>query len=482
LINNRFDLLSEFDLIYKKDAGFRVSAAAWYDAVYTKSTNKFPTAGYAPNYQAVLAGAANNINTQDSKDIMGQHAEFRDVFVYDTFHVGEDSNVVVRVGQLTQLYGETLFLGANGIANAQGPVDLIKAYSQPNAQFKEIALPVKQITVDYQINPALSAGFYFHDDWKPLRLPAAGSYFSVADFVGAGGDLLLTPFANPLAFRQGDLKGSDTNNYGARVKFKVGDVDYGLYAARYDDTAPIPVVDIPMTPAAAANPTNYRLMYATGIDTYGGSFSTVFGETNVAGEISTRRNTPLAPAGDLIVSSLANENNTTNTPYARGNSLHVNFSAITVLPASSLWQGASFVGEFAFNRLLSVISNPIDVAGISALNTTHTRDSSVMRFVFQPEYFQVFPGVDLQVPIGVGYGLTGRSATIQLAPEHGGDLSVGVNADMDKVWKMGVHYSHYFGAASPVASVGNPATTSYASYQQFYADRDFVSFSVQRTF
>ncbi|TME25473.1 MAG: DUF1302 domain-containing protein, partial [Chloroflexi bacterium] len=34
LISNRVDLLSELDLVYRKDFGLRVSAAAWYDAAY----------------------------------------------------------------------------------------------------------------------------------------------------------------------------------------------------------------------------------------------------------------------------------------------------------------------------------------------------------------------------------------------------------------------------------------------------------------
>ena len=37
-------------------------------------------------------------------------------------------------------------------------------------------------------------------------------------------------------------------------------------------------------------------------------------------------------------------------------------------------------------------------------------DAMFLRAVFQAEYFQVAPGLDLQVPIGLGYGLFGRSA------------------------------------------------------------------------
>lgn len=465
LINNRLDVLSEFDLLYK-NVGFRTSGAAWYDSVYMKNHNDYP--GATPNTQSALAGGANNVNSQASKDLMGKRAELLDAFVYGRFDLGEESKATVRVGKHTQLYGETLFLGANGIANAQGPVDLVKAYSLPNAQFKEIAIPVQQISTDIQINPTVSVGAYYQFNWKPLRLPAAGSYFNAADFVGAGGDLLLTP-GGP-ASRTSDRQGGNSGNFGARLKFKLDNTEYGLYAARYDDKAPIPVLD-------AING-KYSLMYAKKIDTFGTSFSTVVGETNVAGEMSVRRNTPLAPLGDLIISTMANADNEKNTPYARGNSLHLNLSAITVLPATSLWDGASFVGEFAFNRLLSVTSNPT-TGNYSALNTNHTRDASAFRVVFTPEYFQVLPGVDVQVPIGLGYGLSGRSAVFQISPEHGGDLSVGVNADIDKAWKVGFNYTHYFGSKGPAASLGG---SSYASYKQYYADRDFVTLNIQRAF
>jgi hypothetical protein len=472
LINNRLDLLSEFDVLYK-NYGFRVSGAAWYDTHYMKDNNDYPDSG-APNTQAALAGGDNSRNPSASKDIMGRHAEILDRFVYGRFAVGEESNITVRAGQHTQLYGETLFLGANGIAGAQGPVDLIKAFSLPNAQFKEIAMPVGQVSTDFQISPDISVGAYYQYEWVPIRLPAAGSYFAAADFVSAGSDLLLSP-AGP-ATRTSDLKGDDSGNFGARVKFLVDDTEYGFYAARFSDKAPIPVLD--------AYSATYRLMYAKNIDTYGASLSTVLGETNVAAELSTRRNTPLAPLGDLIVSTMANPDNDENTPYARGNTLHLNVSTISVLSESPLWDGASFVGEIGYNHLLDVDHNPVNDFGVSALNTTHTRDHVGLRFVMQPEYFQVLPGVDLQVPIGLGYGLSGRSAVFQMAPEHGGDLSVGVNSDIHRIWKVGFNYKHFFGTDGPAPTLSSvdPAANSYASYDQYYGDRDFVTLSVQRTF
>lgn len=480
LINNRVDWLTELDVSYQ-GLGARVSAAAWYDTVYNKSSNDFPTTIPFPNTAGALAGGANNVYTPAAKRLMGRKAELADAFIYGSTDIGDSMGLSGRIGRHTQLYGETLFLGANGIAYAQGPVDLIKLFSLPGVQFKEIALPVGQVSGNLQINSDLSIGAYYQYQWRPLRLPAAGSYFSPADFVGDGADLLLTPVGGA-ASRAPDLKGRDSGQFGARIKFKVpgSDVEYGVYAAKYDDKAPIPVLTV--TDPGAYKGGSYRLMYAQNVKVYGASFSTLVGETNVGGEVSTRRDTPLAPLGDLVINFDPTADNKRNSPYAVGNSLHANLSAITVLPASALWDAGSFVGELAFNRLLSVTRNPVNpMFANGVLNTTHTRDAWAMRMVFQPEYFQVVSGLDLQVPLGIGYGIAGRSAVFQVAPEHGGDLSVGINLDYKKTWRAGLQYTHYIGAAGPAPSL-NAATNTQASYQQYYKDRDFVTLSVQRTF
>lgn len=476
LINNRIDLLSELDLSYK-NFGARVSGALWYDSVYHNS-NSFP--GGPPNTQAAARGGPNNQFPEDTKNIMGQHAEFADAFVFGNFELG-DKNLSLRLGQHTQIYGETLFLGANGIAAAQGPVDVIKALSQPNAQFKEVAMPVPQISGTLALTQKLSVGAYYQFKWKPLRLPAAGSYFSPVDFVGDGADLLLSPFPGTgLATRGGDFRGSNNGNFGLQVKFSHGDVDYGLYAVRYDDKAPIPVFNVAsaMTGGGGMGGGFYNLMYAKNITAYGASFSTVVNGANVAGEISTRRNVPIAVPGDMIFNVIPNVDNEDNTPYARGNSLHINLSTIALLPETRLWKVASLVGEVAFNRLLSVTHNPNQM--FSPLSSTHTRNATAVRVVFQPEYFGVLPDVNVQVPIGIGYGISGRSAVVNLLPEHGGDFSIGVNATIHGVWKAGLNYTKYFGSSGIATS--DSSVGPYASYKQSYGDRDFILFSLQRTF
>lgn len=504
-INNRFDLLSELDVKYK-NVGFRISGAAWNDSEYTKSSRDFPAAaGGPPNYQAAfpgsLFGGPNNKIPQGSKDTMGQSGEIADAFIYGKFDLGE-RNLAVRAGKHSLIYGESLFLGANGIAAAQGPVDAVKALSLPNVQFKEIAMPVKQISGTFSISPDVSVGGYVQYEWKEHRIPAAGSYFSIADFAGNGGDLLIHPFgcvpsgpppcgapgypfntSTPFATRGADLVGSDTGQWGLQFKFKAGDVDYGLYAAHYDDKSPIPVLNVGSIAAGSGNlgGGTYNVMYAKDISVYGASFSTVLGETNVAGEISTRRNTPITVPGDLIINSaIANADNDKNTPYARGNSLHLNLSAISLFSGNGFWGGASLTGEFAYNQLLDVTYNPVFApTAPNPLNDTHTNSASAIRVVFQPEFFQVLSGVDLQVPIGLGYGISGRSAVTQLSPEHGGDFTIGLNATINRTWKAGLSYAHYFG---PAGSAPSENGSSYASYKQYYADRDFIAFTLQTTF
>ena len=127
LISNRFDLLSEFDLRYKRNYGLRLSGAAWYDDVYNKS-NDNPGAldGALVNSKSV------NYNqfTDATQKLHGRKAEFLDAFVYGSFAPG-DMGLNLKAGRFTQLYGESLFFGSNGIAAAQTSLDLIKALSVP---------------------------------------------------------------------------------------------------------------------------------------------------------------------------------------------------------------------------------------------------------------------------------------------------------------------------------------------------------------
>ncbi|WP_374482810.1 DUF1302 domain-containing protein [Zoogloea sp.] len=469
LISNRFDLLSELELRYKKDFGFRLSGAAWYDDVYNRGNdNPGALGGALVNSRSVRYDEF----TRGTEQLHGRKAELMDAFGYINFAPG-DMNVNVKGGRFTQLYGESLFFGNNGIAGAQTPLDLIKALSVPNSQFKEIARPVGQLSTQVQLSPTVSIGAYYQLEWRKTRLPAAGSYFSFADFVDVGGEsLILGPGA--VLYRSQDIEPRNSGQGGFQVKFKSGDAEYGFYAAQFHDKLP-QFYARPGVNVRAGSIGDYVMVFGENIRTVGASVSTLVGETNVAAELSFRDNMPLVASGNAVITN-ADSNGKGRAAYPVGKTMHLNMSAISVFGASALWEGASFIGELAYNRRLSISDNA------DQLDPLATKDASALQFIFQPEYFQVVPGVDLQVPIGMSYGISGRSSVngALFPSEHGGNVSIGVKADYQKTWQGSLNYTHYIGSAGSVVRYGTAVPE--LSYQNFHGDRDFVSLSIQRSF
>jgi hypothetical protein len=463
LISNRFDLLSEFGLRYKRNFGLRLSGAAWYDDVYNKSNdNPGALGGGLVNSRSV----AYDEFTDDTEKLHGRKAELLDAFVYGSFAPG-DMGLNLKAGRFTQLYGESLFFGSNGIAAAQTSLDLVKALSVPNSQFKEILRPVGQVSGQLQINSDVSVGAYYQLEWRKSRLPGAGSYFSFADFVDEGGEGLFTPFG--VATRGDDIEAKDSGQGGVQLKIKSGDFEYGVYAAQFHDKMP----QFYLYPDTGI----YEQVYAEDIRAVGFSVSTLVGETNVAAELSLRDNMPLVASGNtVILPASQGADGGDDAAFPKGRTMHLNLSTISVFNANAIWDAASFIGEFAFNRRLNITDNK------DQLDPLATRDAGALQFIFTPEYFQVAPGLDLQVPIGVSYGVFGRSSVngVLFPSENGGNVSIGIKGDYQKQWQASVGFTHYFGSDSSV--INYDTAVPELSYKNFHGDRDFISMSIQRTF
>ncbi|WP_343731259.1 DUF1302 domain-containing protein [Duganella sp.] len=480
IVSNRIDWLSELD-VGTRNAGLRISAAAWYDTVYNRSNDNASPGSNA----GILTGNANQDFTKGTRVLHGRNAELLDAFVFGKGSIG-DLPGTVRLGRHTLQYGESLFFGANGIANAQGPVDLVKLLSVPGAQFKEILRPVNQLSGQLQVLPNVSIGAYYQFEWRPTLIPGAGSYLSSYDAAGAGASAFLVAPTNsgaPAFYTQPDMKAKNSGQGGAQVKFTPAgsDIEFGLYAARYHDKTPYFYLGFaPAFPPGA--PATVQAVYAEGIKTYGASASTVLGGVNVAAEVSVRRNTPLVsdPTPNFLsrLGGGALSDNRGNPGYAVGNSAHVNLSAIYVLPTNSLFQGGSLLGELAWNRRTSTTFQ-------GSLDPNTTRDATAVRMIFEPAYYQVLTGLDLTVPIGIGYNLSGRSSTIfnfNGGSEHGGDFNIGISGSYQQDWKFGISYVRFLGAAGTFLK-NNPATnTPILSYAQSLKDRNYISLNIKRAF
>ena len=468
LISSRLDLFSEMDLVYR-GFGARISGAAWYDDVYNRSNdNDSPTTAnaYSVPYDR-FPGEAEKLH--------GGNSEVLDAFVFGGVDIGE-SRATFRLGKHALLWGESLFFGANGIAGGQAPVDVVRVLSVPNTTFKELIRPVQQLSAQLQINADVSVGAYYQFRWEKNRFPAAGSYFSTLDIFDDGDERLimgapLVPGGGPAAFFEGrDIEAKDWGQGGVQVRFRVGETDYGLYAIRYHDKSP----SLYFVPGVGVNPLTgqigeYRKVYAEGIRAFGASFSHTFDNFNVAGEISTRRNTPLASDPQVDVSGTAD--NSHRPLYAVGNSLHAQVSWIGTLGHSFIADEADFIGEIAWNRRLGVTKNR------SALTPNADEDAVNLRLLYEPKYRQALPGVDLSVPIGLGYGIGNSSVVGAFYGDRVGDVNIGINATYLQAWRFGLSYTHFFG---PEGTLINDA--NHASYQQALKDRDFISLSIRRTF
>lgn len=465
MISNRVDLLSEFDISYK-NFGARVSGAAWYDDVYNRRTkndslatvNTYSTAPYD--------------FPRETAKLHGRKAEILDAYVFGRFEFG-DSPTTLRLGKHTLLYGESLFFGSNGIAGAQAPVDVIKALSAPGSQVKEILRPVNQVSVQSQLNSELSLGAYYQLEWTPNRLPGAGSYFAPLDMGGPGAErFLVGPGA--AFFRQGDLKAKDSGQFGGQFRYRPsgGDVEYGLYALRFHAKTPA----LYLYPGEGMNPATgqvgaTREVYAENIKLFGVSASTTIMDIGVAGEVSVRRNNPLTSTGQMA--QLGATNNSSNPGYAVGNTAHAQVSALYALPRSAIWDAASVAAEVAWARVTSVTKNA------SALEPLGARDGWAFRVALEPTYYQVLPGLDISVPLGLGYTPKGRSWASNFGAHRAGDFTFGIKGDYLKSWRFGLSYTHYFG---PEGTIYDGSANYTATYKQWMKDRNFLSFNVQHTF
>ncbi|WAC00186.1 MULTISPECIES: DUF1302 domain-containing protein [Pseudomonas] len=472
LISNRLDLLSELDVTYG-NVGARVSGAAWYDDVYNQgSDNGDPSRAnsYSVDYDEF---------TDDTRTLHGRKGELLDAFIFGKTEIG-GLPVSGRLGRYAMQWGESLFYGMNGIAGGMAPVDVVKGLSVPNTQFKELIRPVQQISGQLQLTPDVSLGAYYQFEWEANRLPAAGSYFSTDDFFGDGAERMFVgapvfPGGQPLAFYHGnDKEAKDSGQGGVQLRWRSETVDWGLYAIRFHDKSPQLNVrpDFANLDPVSGKAGEFYWVYPEGIEALGGSFSTTLGNFNVAGELSTRWNQPLASTNQHALATDEPIDNDDNPVYATGRTLHANVSWLASLEPNFIAAESSFLGEIAWNRVMSVSKNA------DAVDPNADRDATSLRLVFEPMYRQIYPGLDLSVPIGASY-TNGASMALGtgFGSDHGGDLNIGLKGNYLNTWSLGLTYTHYYGPENTFLDAANNYT-----FEQSLKDRDFIAFTVSRTF
>jgi len=466
IVSNRFDLLTKLDVSYQ-DYGFDVSADSFYDMVYNQKTQNNDNSGYNP-----VSQPANKFTTATQTQA-GRNIELRNLFAYGSTDIG-GVPATLRVGRLVNLFGEALFFANNGIAYGTAPIDILRATSVPNTQAKDLFLPSGQALLTIQASDSVSITGYYQFEWEKYNFIPAGSYFSTVDLLdGAGHRFFAVPPGqyNPgLYFYRGkDESGRSTGQFGIAVHYDPPSASYdlGFYALQYNDseaqvyTHPNAFGPSFVKPGVLSLGT-YNLVYGDGIKIFGISGSTTYGPVNFAGEVSARTNEPLVSS--VTVAPGASANGTNATLYAKGDTIHYQASAIYLGSATPLWEGVSWLTEVAGDNLAAFTEN--------SQNFNHSQKYMALGFrtLFSPDYFHVLPGLDVSVPIGLGWNFMGLAPDTQgfntTGIDRGGDLTIGLTGTFQNVWTGGISYTRY---------IAPPARDPYA-------DRDFVQFNVERSF
>ncbi len=472
LVGNTFEVLPVLD-IKDNDFGMHFSGEYFLNTVYLQKNQ---------NNQAGTVNSLVSSNTSFSpstRQANGQNGRMLDAFVYDSWNFGDGQDLTLRAGQQSLFWGQSIFYGTNGISGGQAPIDVVAANNLVNPQTQQIYLPVGQIVATYQPNQTYTIQAYYQYQWEPYALNGAGSYFSTADEAGPGGDRIVvgagtTPNNGVYLYKTKALTPPSQNGqFGLSVQAQYGNYDVGLFALRYDSKTPTAYESISLPPVTTPTGTSFgtfRFVYPRDIQLYGASLSTTVGATNVAGELSARRNMNLAGnSNPTIVAPGANYGGANNDAlYPVGNTMTGLASFIYGSPSLPIDPGGiTFIGEVEYVRVLGVTANKAELAP--------NRTSSAAAFDIQasPAYFEVLPHLKLEFPVSLSYNFAGNSQ-MDSSMNHGtGNYSVGISATYHTTWIASLNYHGYFGKADPNGMDPEAQTN---------ADRSYLSLNLQHTF
>ncbi|MDM0113696.1 DUF1302 domain-containing protein [Variovorax sp. J22R133] len=524
LVANRLDLLSEFDLVVDKKYGFRVSGAAWGDAAYRHLDNRNNATANTLVNGVPTAGALSNYTERYAK---GPSGELLDAFLFGSTDIGGTS-VSLRAGKHTVYWGESLLAGGavHGISYGQYSLDLWKALATPGIEAKELYRPRNSMTLQVQPSPELSVSAQTFFDWESARYPESGSYLTVNDALLHGGDSLIAgPNQRLLQAQSGEP--NKTGDFGLSARWSPDWLDgtAGLYGRRTADIQPqlalLPAVaaGVPaaactraglrpvgpttcyINPAAATVPQvqagqvgQYQAFYGRDIDIYGLSLSKNIAGLSVGAELSYRHNMPLQSvpvqvlpaalvnpaAGQIAIGALGND-----APGARGNTAHGVFNVLGTVAKTPLFDSATWNAELVWNRWLSVSQNPGAFKGSDAYRANPANIDAVSKdyvgigLNFTPTWFQVFPSVDLSLPLSWSGGLAGNSAVLTGGNKNNGSYSFGVAADVRSQYSISLRYVGFYGDYSTTpAGAMNVAQSTNA----VLSDRGHVLLTFKTTF
>ncbi|RDI99694.1 DUF1302 domain-containing protein [Dyella solisilvae] len=517
IVTNRLDVISEFDFIYKKDYGFRLSANGWYDNAYQSLDNTHvASSNHIVNGQPAL-GLPNYTN----RYFHGPSAQWLDAFAFANFDV-DGVNVNTKAGRYDVFWGEALLNPIHSLSYGQSPLDIGKLLTVPGATAKELFRPRSQVSTQIQATPTLSIEAQYYFSWDPVFFPESGSYMAPNDALLQGGQSQYLS-ATQRVLRGTDITPQQHGDYGLAMRWSPDAINstIGVYYRNTSDIQPQAIAALavaPNVPAAtckalgfkAISPTicyidpamasvpqilkgnvgQYMASYADGIDIYGLSFAKQILGVSFSAEVNYRQNMPLvsvpvqllpAPLAAKVPGAITTLPAQGETAGARGDTWHAVTDFAGIVPKTPLFDTANYIVEFQWSRWDKVTQNPNAFLGTSPGYTgidKPTRNFVGTQMNFTPTWFQVYPGVDLLAPMTYTMGLSGNSAVSFGGNKGNGNYSFGVGADVHQKYRFDLKYIGYVGRIA-VNQAGQ--VSSYAGLGSLLRDRNYIDFTFQTT-
>ncbi len=471
-VSNRLDLLSEADVVFKRHHGIRVTAASWYDDAYRRLDNSDP----ATSNHLVNGAQAVGLSNAASRYHRGPSGEILDAFVFTRLDIGS-SPLDLKLGRHTVFWGEGLLSPIHSLSYGQSPLDLRKAASVPGVELKELFLPRNALSAQLQASSSLTFSAQYFLDWRPARFPEPGSYLGSADFLGEGGESLITPMG--LLLRGSDIKPKKRGDWGLAARWRPDSLDgtLGVYFRNTSDIQP----QILLSPLSGS----YNLAYPDNIKIFGASLAKNLGSVSMGAEVNWRRNMPLLSEGAAVgpLPGMAPSMPASgSTLGARGDTVHAVLNFMGSVGRGPIYDAANWTFEMQYSRWNKVTQGQNVFMGRDAYTKIDKPTKNYVGFNLNvaPTWYQVRPGVDLSMPISYHRGLAGTSAVAGGGNKGAGNWSIGLSFDVDQTYKIDLTYADNFAPYQLDTANGGIAAT--AAPYGYIKDRGFLSLTFKTTF
>ena len=409
LILSRLDLYTEFDLAWRRNMGLRISAAAWADSNFPSKGRSDPRFAATPNYPN------NDFTPYIKRYYKGPSGEFMDVFGWTNLEFA-GTTLNLKAGRFAWLPGEFVLGNGGSLSYSMAPNDGRKSDLSPGSSAKETAIPIGQLAATWQINSQVALMGQYTGEFRSSRISEGGTFWAVGDTSLEG-----PPFISNPAVPRGASFAGDKGDVALGVKWTPASLNgdsIGLWYRKFDDKTPTwqNQVQIGATGARTG-----RAVYARDIELVGLTYNTVLSSWGTGVELNYRKNMPLAVRSGFAFGSGPGLVNDPGMEGPRGETVHFLASGVKLLNKNALFDSGTLVVQVDANQLRKITSGATlyngqggNTACVDNLVLRGCSTKSALSFgvSFTPVWQQVFPSMDISLPIFFTYGLKGNAAPV----------------------------------------------------------------------